>query len=138
MLLQPKIRKHRKEFRGKMGGVASANNTITFGEYGLKSMENGWIKAREIEAGRRAITGYMKRKGKVWVKIFPHKPYTNKGTNSKMIAGKGDVEGYVAVVRPGNLLYELSAVTREIAQEAMRLGSQKLSVKTKFVSKKEI
>ncbi len=138
MLLQPKIRKHRKEFRGKMGGVASANNTITFGEYGLKSMENGWIKAREIEAGRRAITGYMKRKGKVWVKIFPHKPYTNKGTNSKMIAGKGDVEGYVAVVRPGNLLYELSGVTREIAQEAMRLGSQKLSVKTKFVSKKEI
>lgn len=137
-MLQPKIRKHRKEFRGKMGGVASTNNSIAFGEYGLKAMENGWIKAREIEAARRAITNCMKRKGKVWVKIFPHKPYTNKGTNSKMIAGKGDVEGYVAVVRPGNLLYELSGVTREIAQEAMRLGSQKLSVKTKFVSKKEI
>lgn len=137
-MLQPKIRKHRKEFRGKMGGIASANNSIAFGEYGLKSMENGWIKAREIEAARRAITGFMKRKGKVWVKIFPHKPYTHKGTNSKMIAGKGEVEGYVAVVRPGNMLFELSGVTREIAQEAMRLGAHKLSVQTKFVSKKEI
>ncbi len=99
-------------------------------------MENGWIKAREIEAGRRAITNYMKRKGKVWVKIFPHKPYTQKGTNSKMIAGKGEVEGYVAVVRPGNMLFELSGVTADIAKEAMRLGAQKLSVDTKFVSKK--
>jgi len=137
-MLQPKIRKHRKEFRGKMGGIATANNSITFGDYGLKSMENGWIKAREIEAGRRAITNYMKRKGKVWVKIFPHKPYTHKGTNSKMIAGKGEVEGYVAVVRPGNMLFELSGVTEDIAREAMRLGAQKLSVSTKFVSKKDI
>ncbi len=137
-MLQPKIRKHRKEFRGKMGGIATANNSITFGDYGLKTMENGWIKAREIEAGRRAITNYMKRKGKVWVKIFPHKPYTHKGTNSKMIAGKGEVEGYVAVVRPGNMLFELSGVTEEIAREAMRLGAQKLSVDTKFVSKKDI
>lgn len=135
-MLQPKIRKHRKEFRGKMGGIATANNTITFGEYGLKTLENGWIKAREIEAGRRAITNSMKRKGKVWVKIFPHKPYTHKGTNSKMIAGKGDVEGYVAVVRPGNMIFELSGVSEDIAREAMRLGAQKLSVKTKFVSKK--
>lgn len=135
-MLQPKIRKHRKEFRGKMGGIATANNTITFGEYGLKTLENGWIKAREIEAGRRAITNSMKRKGKVWVKIFPHKPYTHKGTNSKMIAGKGDIEGYVAVVRPGNMIFELSGVSEDIAREAMRLGAQKLSVKTKFVSKK--
>ena len=137
-MLQPKIRKHRKEFRGKMGGIASSNNTITFGEYGLKTMENGWIKAREIEAGRRAITNSMKRKGKVWVKIFPHKPYTHKGTNSKMIAGKGDVEGYVAVVRPGNMIFELSGVPEDVAREAMRLGAQKLSVKTKFVSKKTV
>ena len=135
-MLQPKIRKHRKEFRGKMGGIATANNTITFGEYGLKTLENGWIKAREIEAGRRAITNSMKRKGKVWVKIFPNKPYTNKGTNSKMIAGKGDIEGYVAVVKPGNMIFELSGVSEDIAREAMRLGAQKLSVKTKFVSKK--
>lgn len=135
-MLQPKIRKHRKEFRGKMGGIATANNTITFGEYGLKTLENGWIKAREIEAGRRAITNSMKRKGKVWVKIFPHKPYTHKGTNSKMIGGKGDIEGYVAVVKPGNMIFELSGVSEDIAREAMRLGAQKLSVKTKFVSKK--
>ncbi|HRX43914.1 50S ribosomal protein L16 [Candidatus Dojkabacteria bacterium] len=135
-MLQPKIRKHRKEFRGKMGGIATANNTITFGEYGLKTLENGWIKAREIEAGRRAITNSMKRKGKVWVKIFPHKPYTHKGTNSKMIAGKGDIEGYVAVVKPGNMIFELSGVSEDIAREAMRLGAQKLSLKTKFVSKK--
>jgi len=135
-MLQPKIRKHRKEFRGKMGGIATANNTITFGEYGLKTLENGWIKAREIEAGRRAITNSMKRKGKVWVKIFPHKPYTHKGTNSKMIGGKGDIEGYVAVVKPGNMIFELSGVSEDIAREAMRLGAQKLSLKTKFVSKK--
>ena len=137
-MLQPKIRKHRKEFRGKMGGVASANNTIAFGEYGLKSLENGWIKSREIEAARRAITGHMKRKGKVWIKIFPHKPYTQKGTNSKMIAGKGEVEGYVAVVRPGTMLFEVSGVSRDIAQECMRLGAQKLSLKTKFIAKREI
>ena len=87
-MLQPRIRKYRKEFRGKMNGVASANNTIAFGEYGIKSMEHGWIEANQIEAGRRAITGHMKRKGKVWVKIFPHKPYTRKGVNSKMIVEK--------------------------------------------------
>ena len=135
-MLQPKTRKYRKEFRGKMGGVATNNNSIDFGEYGLKSIQNGWIKSREIEAARRAITRHMKRKGKVWIKIFPHKPYTKKGTNSKMIAGKGEVEGYVAVVRPGTMLFELSGVNEDAAREAMRLGAQKLSVKTKFVEKK--
>ncbi|HPM13943.1 MAG TPA: 50S ribosomal protein L16 [Candidatus Dojkabacteria bacterium] len=137
-MLQPKIRKYRKEFRGKMNGVASANNTIAFGEYGIKSMEHGWIEANQIEAGRRAITGHMKRKGKVWVKIFPHKPYTRRGINSKMIGGKGEVEGYVAVVKPGNIIYEVSGVSEDVAREALRLGANKLPVKTKFVSKKEI
>lgn len=137
-MLQPKIRKYRKEFRGKMNGVASANNTIAFGEYGIKSMEHGWIEANQIEAGRRAITGHMKRKGKVWVKIFPHKPYTRRGINSKMIGGKGEVEGYVAVVKPGNIIYEVSGVSENVAREALRLGANKLPVKTKFVSKKEI
>ncbi len=137
-MLQPRIRKYRKEFRGKMGGVASANNTIAFGEYGIKSMEHGWIEANQIEAGRRAITGHMKRKGKVWVKIFPHKPYTRRGINSKMIGGKGEVEGYVAVVKPGNIIYEVSGVSEDVAREALRLGANKLPVKTKFVSKKEI
>ncbi|NLZ24514.1 50S ribosomal protein L16 [Candidatus Dojkabacteria bacterium] len=136
-MLQPKIRKYRKEFRGKMGGIATVNNSISFGEYGLKSMEHGWIKSREIEAARRAITGSMKRKGKVWIKIFPHKPYTSKGTNSKMIGGKGDVEGYVAVVRPGTMLFEISGVSEEMSREALRLGSRKLSVKTKFVEKRD-
>ena len=137
-MLQPKKRKHRKEMRGRMGGIATVNSTIAFGEYGLKSMESGWIKAREIEAARRAITNSMKRKGKVWIKIFPHKPYTKRGVNSKMIGGKGEVEGYVAVVRPGTMLFELSGVDIESAKEAMRLGAQKLSVLTKFVTKKDI
>lgn len=137
-MLQPKKRKYRKDMRGKMGGVASVNNTIAFGDFGIKAMQCGWVESREIEAARRAITGYIKRKGKVWIKIFPHKPYTNKGTNSKMIAGKGDIEGYVAVVRPGTMLFEVGGVDRETAQEAMRLASHKLSVKTKFVAKKEL
>ncbi len=137
-MLQPKKRKYRKDMRGKMGGVASVNNTIDFGDYGIKSTESAWIESREIEAARRAATNYMKRKGKVWIKIFPHKPYTFKGTNSKMVAGKGEVEGYVAVVRPGTMLFEVGGVDREIAKEAMRLASHKLSVKTKFVAKKEI
>jgi large subunit ribosomal protein L16 len=136
--LQPKKRKYRKEFRGKRTGIASANNSVTFGEYGLKAMECAWIEARQIESARRAMTGYIKRKGKVWIKIFPHKPYTNKPTNSKMISGKGDIVGYVAVVRPGTMLFEMGGVTEKEAKEALRLASHKLSVKTKFVTKKDI
>jgi large subunit ribosomal protein L16 len=138
MALEPKKRKFRKEFRGKMGGVASANNSVTFGDYGLKAMESAWVEAKQIEAARRSMTGYIKRKGKVWIKIFPHKPYTKKSTNSKMIGGKGDVEGFVAVVRPGNMLFEMAGVTEKEAREALRLAAQKLSVKTKFVVKKDI
>jgi len=138
MVLEPRKRKFRKEFRGKMGGVASANNSITFGEFGLKAMENAWIGSRQIEAARRAITGSIKRKGKVWIKIFPHKPYTNKPTNSKMIGGKGDIAGYVAVVQPGTVIFEIGGVSQEDAQEALRLASHKLSVKTRFATKKEI
>ena len=136
--LQPKKRKYRKDFRGTMGGVASSNNTVTFGEYGLKSMDNAWIEARQIEAARRAITGSIKRKGKVWIKIFPHKPYTQKATNSKMIGGKGDIVGYVAVVQPGTILLEMGGVTEKEAREALKLAAFKLSVKTKFVTKKDI
>lgn len=136
-MLQPKKLKHRKQFRGKRRGVANANNTVAYGEYGLKSQECGWVNAREIEAGRRAIIGHIKRKGKVWIKIFPDKPYTQKPNNSKMLGGKGDVEGYVAVVRPGNMMFEISGVTEELAREALRLGANKMSVKTKIVAKKE-
>lgn len=138
MALQPKKRKYRKEFRGKMGGVASANNTISFGDYGIRAMESGWIESRQVEAARRAMTGFIKRKGKIWIKIFPHKPYTQKATNSKMIGGKGDIEGYVAVVHPGTILFEMGGVTEKEAKEALRLASHKLSIKTKFVKKQEI
>lgn len=138
MALQPKKRKFRKEFRGKMGGVASANNSISFGEYGLKAMDNAWVEARQLEAARRAITGHIKRKGKVWIRVFPHKPYTNKPTNSKMIGGKGDIVGYVAVVQPGTVIFEIGGVSKEAAQEALRLAAHKLSVKTRFTTKKDI
>lgn len=137
-MLEPKKRKYRKEFRGKMGGVASSNNEVVFGDYGLKAMENGWINAREIEAARRAITNFTKRKGKVWIKIFPHKPYTQKSTNSKMIGGKGAVEGYVAVVVPGTILFEIGGVDEKVAREALGVGAQKLSMKAKFVQKRLI
>ncbi len=138
MNLQPKKRKYRKEFRGRMGGVATANNKLAFGEYGMKAMENGWLEAREIESARKAITGHIKRKGKVWIKVFPQKPYTHKTVNSKMIGGKGAIEGYVAVIVPGTLLFEMSGVDEATAKEAMRLGAQKLSLKAKFVTKTAI
>ena len=137
-MLQPRKRKHAKEFRGKMKGVATVNNEVTFGEYGLKAMEQGWINAREIEAARRAMTGFTKRKGKVWIKIFPHKPYTQRATNSKMMGGKGAVEGYVAVVAPGTILVEIGGVDEDTAREALKLASHKFSVKTKFVQRTEI
>jgi large subunit ribosomal protein L16 len=137
-MLQPKKTKYRKEMRGKMGGVASSNNKVTFGEYGLKSMENGWINAREIEAARRAMTGFTKRKGRVWTKVFPHKPYTQKPTNSKMLGGKGSVEGYVAVVSPGTILMEIGGVDEKSAREALKLAGHKFSVKSKFVKRMDI
>lgn len=137
-MLQPRKEKYRKTFRGKMRGNSSVNNVVTFGEFGLKAITRGWVNAREIEAARRAMTGYIKRKGKVWIKIFPHKPYTKKSNNSKMLGGKGDVEGHVAVVKPGVVMFELGGVTEEIAREALRLASHKLSVKTKFVERRSI
>ncbi|MBI2357170.1 50S ribosomal protein L16 [Candidatus Dojkabacteria bacterium] len=133
-MMQPKKSKFRKEFRGKMGGVATSNNELAFGEYGLKSLTRGWVHAREIEAARRAITGHIKRKGKVWIKIFPHKPFTKKANNSKMLGGKGDIEGYVCVVVPGLILFEMSGVDEVTAREALRLAAHKLSVMTKFVT----
>ncbi len=137
-MLQPKRTKFRKQFRGKMGGVATANNEILYGEFGLKSLEAAWVKARNIEAARRTISGATKRKGKVWIKIFPDKPYTQKANNAKMGSGKGDVEGYVAVVKPGTVLFEIAGVNPEIAMEALRLASHKLPMKTKIIKKFEI
>lgn len=137
-MLQPKRTKHRKEFRGKMGGIAGSNNRVDFGEYGLKATTRGWVNAREIESGRRAIVGYIKRKGKVWIKIFPHKSYTSKPVNAKMEAGKGEPVGFVAVVKPGNIIFEISGVTEAGAKEAFRLAAHKLSVRTKVVRRSEI
>lgn len=136
-MMQPKKTKYRKNFRGKMKGSASANNTVSFGEYGLKATTRGWVNAREIEAARRAIVGFIKRKGKIWIKIFPHKSFTGKPTNSKMTSGKGDIEGYVAVVKPGTIMFEMSGVKEDAAREALRLAAQKLSVQTKFVKRSE-
>lgn len=137
-MLEPRKRKYRKEMRGKMGGIASSNNSVDFGEYGLKSLESAWIGAREIEAARRAMTSFTKRKGKVWLKIFPHKPYTKKALNSKMVQGKGPVEGYVAVVSPGTVLIEIGGVDEATAREALRLAGHKFSVKTRFVTRMDI
>ncbi len=136
-MLQPKKQKYRKQFRGKMRGMSSSNTNVSFGEYGLKAVTRGWVNAREIEATRRAIVGHTKRKAKVWINIFPDKPYTKKATNSKMLGGKGDVEGYVCVVRPGLVMFEIAGVREDIAKRALELGAQKLSVKTKIVEKSD-
>ena len=136
-MLQPKKRKYRKEFRGKMGGVASANSDIAFGEYGIKSLENGWIKSREIEAARRAITGHMKRKGKVWIRVFPDKPVSKKPAEVRMGKGKGAPDHWVAPVRPGRILFEVGNVSKEDAQQALVRAAAKLPIRTRFVERVE-
>src|SRR3989344_2534391 len=134
-LLQPKRTKHRKTFRGKRGGIATRGNSLSFGIFGIKSMEAGWISARQLEAARRAMAHYTQRGGRIWIRIFPDKPITKHPAESRMGSGKGDVEGYVAVVKPGQLIFEMGAVTKDIAEEALRLASHKLALDTKFVEK---
>ena len=134
-LLQPKRSKYRKMFKGKRTGIATRGNKIAFGSFGLKAMECGWISARQIESARRAIANYTQRGGRIWIRIFPDKPITKHPAESRMGSGKGDVEGYVAVIKPGQLIFEIGAVTEEIAQEAFRLASHKLPLDTKFVGK---
>ncbi len=132
-MLMPKKTKYRKQQRGRMRGVAKGGTALTFGEYGLKAVEPAWVTNREIEAARRSITRYVKRGGKVWIRIFPDKPVTKKPAETRMGKGKGAVEGWVAVVKPGRILYEMEGVTETEAREAMRLAAHKLSVATKFV-----
>lgn len=132
-MLMPKRVKHRKEQRGRMKGIAKGGNKLSFGEYGLQAIEPGWVSARQIEAARIAITRYIKRGGKVWINIFPHKPVTKKPAETRMGGGKGSPEMWVSVVKPGKIMFELSGVSEEVAREAMRLASHKLSIKTKFV-----
>ncbi len=134
-LLVPKRVKFRKAFRGKRGGVATRGTKLSFGGFGLKSMECGWITSRQIEAARRAMTRYTARGGRIWIRIFPDKPITKHPAEARMGSGKGDVEGYVAVVKPGTMLFEMGAVTEETAREAIRLASHKLPLKTRFVMK---
>lgn len=137
-MLQPKKVKHRKQQRGKRRGKAYAGSTLDFGQYGLVTLGNGWITARQIEAARIAITHYMKRVGKVWIRIFPDKPITLKPAETRMGKGKGAPEYWVAVVKPGRVLFEIEGVDEEIAKRALELGGHKLPVKTKFVIRDEV
>lgn len=134
-MLQPKRSKFRKQFKGKMKGNAQRGTTVDFGSFGLKSLEEGWITSRQIEASRIAVTRYMKREGKVWIRIFPDKPVTAKPLEVRMGKGKGAPSHWVAVVRPGRIMFECEGVSMEIAKEALRLAAQKLPVKTKFVTR---
>ncbi len=134
-LLAPKRVKYRKAFRGKRGGIATRNNTISFGSFALKSEEAGWITSRQIEAARRAMTKFTQRGGRIWIRIFPDKPITKHPAEARMGSGKGDVIGYVAVVKPGTVIFEMGAVAEDIAREAIRLAAHKLALKTRFVSK---
>jgi large subunit ribosomal protein L16 len=136
-MLSPKKLKYRKPQRGTMAGPATRGITVAFGEYGLKSMGRGWVSAREIEAARRAMTRHIKRGGQVWIRVFPQKPITNHGSEAVMGSGKGAVDFFVTVVRPGQVLFEMAGVTEDLAREAMRLAAHKLSVPTKFVVKEK-
>ncbi len=137
-MLAPKRVKYRKQQKGRMKGVASRGNQLNFGDFGLKALEPGRITSRQIEAARVAITRYVKRGGKIWIRIFPDKPVTKKPAETRMGKGKGAPEGWVAVVKPGRILYELKGVTEEIAKEACRLASHKLPVATRFVSRQDV
>jgi large subunit ribosomal protein L16 len=136
-VLIPKRVKFRRQHRGRMTGKANKGNFVAFGEYGLQALEPGWITSRQIEAARIAMTRFIKRGGKVWIKIFPHKPVTVKPAETRMGSGKGSPEYWVAVVKPGRILFELAGVSEEIAREAMRLAQHKLPIKTKFVIREE-
>lgn len=136
-MLMPKRVKHRKQFRGSMAGKALRGNKISNGEYGIVALEPAWIKSNQIEAARIAMTRYIKRGGKVWIKIFPDKPVTKKPLETRMGKGKGAPEFWVAVVKPGRVMFELGGVPEETAREALRLAAMKLPVKCKFVTKEE-
>ena len=132
-MLLPKRVKHRKVQRGRMKGIATRGNTITYGEYGIQALEPAWITSNQIESARIAMTRYSKRGGKVWIKIFPDKPVTSKPAETRMGSGKGSPEHWVAVVKPGRVLFEIAGVTEEVAREAARLAGHKLPCRTRFI-----
>ncbi|EAK9260153.1 50S ribosomal protein L16 [Listeria monocytogenes] len=137
-MLVPKRVKYRREFRGNMRGRAKGGTEVAFGEYGLQAVEASWITNRQIEAARIAMTRYMKRGGKVWIKIFPHKSYTSKPIGVRMGKGKGAPEGWVSPVKRGKIMFEIAGVPEDVAREALRLAAHKLPVKTKIVKREEI
>lgn len=137
-MLVPKRVKYRREFRGKMRGAAKGGKKVSFGDYGLRAVESHWITNRQIEAARIAMTRFMKRGGRVWIRIFPHKSYTAKGVGVRMGSGKGAPAGWVAPVKREKILFEVGDVPEEVAREALRLASNKLPIKTKFVKREEV
>jgi large subunit ribosomal protein L16 len=137
MLLAPSRYKYRKQHRGRMRGNAQRGNTLAFGEFGLQSLEPCWLEARQIEAARIALTRFMKRGGKVWIRVFPDKPITAKPAETRMGSGKGAVDHYVSVVKPGRIIFEIGGVSEEVAKEAVRLASHKLPIKTRFLTRGE-
>ncbi|MDP9405040.1 MAG: 50S ribosomal protein L16 [Actinomycetota bacterium] len=134
-MLSPRKVKHRKQHRGNMRGLAKGGTDVHFGDFGLQATSHGWVTNRQIEAARIAMTRYMKRGGKVWINLFPHKPFTKKPAETRMGSGKGSPEGWVAVVKPGRVMFELSGVSEEVAREALRLASHKLPVKCRFMAR---
>ncbi len=134
-MLQPKQRKYKKEFRGRMAGLALRGSDISYGEFAIQAIEKGWIRSREIEAARKAIVNYTNRKGKLWVKIFPHKPVTKKGDEVVRGGGKGEVSFYVSVIKPGRVLFEIGGLPEGTSKEALVLAQRKIGVKTRIISK---
>ena len=132
-MLMPRKTKHRKQFRGRRAGTAKGQLDVQYGDFGIKSLETGWVTNRQIEAARIAMTRKIRRGGKVWINLFPDKPFTKKPAETRMGSGKGSPEGWVAVVKPGRVMFELSGVSEPLAKEALRLAAQKLPIKTKFV-----
>src|SRR5881227_2300551 len=136
-MLMPRKVKHRKQHRGRMTGAAKGGTTVTFGDYAIQALEPGWVTARQIEAARIAMTRHVKRGGKVWIRVFPDKPVTQKPAETRMGSGKGNPEHWVAVVKPGRVMFELSGVPEPTAREAMRLAMHKLPIKTRFVVRQD-
>jgi len=137
-MLMPKRVKYRKQMRGRMKGKATRGAEVHFGEYGLQALEPGWISSRQIEAARRAIVRALRRRGKVWIRIFPDKPFTKKPAETRMGKGKGNVEYWVAVIKPGRVLFEVGGLPEDMSKEALHLAAYKLSIKTKIVARREL
>ena len=137
-MLTPKRTKYRKSFRGSRAGMSMRGAEINFGEFGMKALSSGWVSSKQIEAARRTLTHYTKRGGRIWIRIFPDKPISKKPLETRMGGGKGDIAEYVVVVKPGRILFEMGAIPKETAQEAMRLAAAKLPVKVKFLSRAQL